>query len=127
VELAIARLHGRAIANRRRECGQLEDCELLWRITASAGAVTTVRIRRFRAMMVFSAERVSATRRHTHRCVRRSRTMHGAWRLNEEKSAVQREPESDKRTQHTSSDRAAHHARKVSLGIGRVQMTATGS
>jgi hypothetical protein len=125
VELAITRLYRCAIANRRRERGELENCELVWRITASTSAVTTVRIRRFRAMMVFSAERVCGTRCHAHRCVRRSRTMHGAWRLNEEKSAVQREPESDKRTQHTSSDRAAHHAKKVSLGIGRVQMTAT--
>ena len=123
--LAIARLHRCAIANDRRERGQLENCELVWRITASAGAITTVRIRRFRATVVFSSERVSATRRHAHRCVRRSRTMHRAWGLNEEKSAVQREPEPDKRTQHTSSNSAAHHSRKVSLGIGRVQMTAT--
>ena len=82
-------------------------------IAASTSAVAAMRIRGFRAMMVRSAGRVSGARRHAHGRVRRSRAVHGARRLDEEKSAVRHEPESDKRTQHASSDRAAHHAGKV--------------
>ena len=81
-------------------------------IAASTSAVATMRIRGFR-VMVRSAARVSGARRHAHGRVHRSRAVHGARRLNEEKSAVRHEPESDKRTQHASSDRAAHHAGKV--------------
>jgi hypothetical protein len=92
-------------------------------IATPASAVTPMQICGFRAMMVWSTERVSGARRHAHRCMRRSPTMHGARRDNEEKSAVEHEPESDQRTQHASSDRAAHHSRKVRLGIERVQMT----
>jgi hypothetical protein len=47
--------------------------------------------------------------------------VHGARRDSEEKPAVEHEPEPDQRTHHASSDRAAHHARKVGLGTKHVQ------
>jgi hypothetical protein len=123
----MARLDGSTNAHRRRERGQIEEGELVRRIAAPASAVATMQICGFRAMMVRRAERVSGARWHAHRCVRRSRAVHGARRYNEEKSAVEHEPESDQRTQHASSDRTAHHASKVRSGIERVQKRAAGS
>jgi hypothetical protein len=121
----MARLHRCESAHRRRERRQIEECELVRRIAAPTSAVATMRICGFRAVMMWGTLRVSGARRHAHRCVRRSRAMHGARRDNEEKSAVEHEPESDQRTQHASSDRAAHHAKKVRLGTECVQMTHT--
>src|ERR1700674_1513059 len=120
-ELIMARLHRVANAHCRRESRHIKEGELMRRIAASTSTVATMLIRGLRAMMVWSAERVSDARRHAHRCVRRSRGVHGARRENEEKSAVGHEPESDQRTQHASSDRAAHHANKVGLGTRCVQ------
>jgi hypothetical protein len=85
----------------------------VWRIAASTSAVAATSIGGFRTMVVRSIERVSGTRRHAHRCVIRPRTMHRARWENNEKSAVGHEPESDKRTQHTCGERAAHHVEKV--------------
>jgi hypothetical protein len=109
----MAQLRRCANARYRRERGQFEERELVWWIAASTSAVAAMRIRGFRAMMVWSTIGVSGARRHAHGRVHRSRAVHGARWLNEEKSAVRHEPESNKWTQHTCSDRATRHARKV--------------
>ncbi|MEA2764844.1 MAG: hypothetical protein QOK07_1248 [Gemmatimonadaceae bacterium] len=109
----IIRGHRRASDHRRHERGQIQDGELVWRVAASASTVAAMSIGGLRATMVRSIERVSGARRHAHRCVIRPRTMHRARRENDEKSAVGHEPESDQRTQHTCSERAAHHLEKV--------------
>jgi hypothetical protein len=106
------RLRRHVGTHRERERDQIEACELLRQVSASAGAVATMYVSGFRAMMVLSTEGMFGTRRHAHRFVRRSRPMHRARRDEEKQSAVGHQPEANQRSEHASSDRATHHAQK---------------
>jgi hypothetical protein len=113
----VARRHRCMSLERERERRQIDERELMRRIPTPTSAVATMQICGFRAVMVLR----TGARRHVHRCVHRSRAVHGARRDSEEKPTVEHEPEPDQRTHHASSDRAAHHARKVGLGTKHVQ------
>jgi len=119
--LRITCLHQCASAHRRRERDQIEECQVLRQVSASTRAVATVCVCGFRAMVVWSTGGTRGTRRHAHRCVCRTHTMHRARRHNKEKTAVGHQTESDQRSQHSSSHGATHHKRKVRLGMRCVQ------